>query len=156
MACHKFSSLNDSTPVSHASRRWKLAIRRCRWTSWSVPCCSSEPALPILPTPFEEERREPVLAPPKARLSCSCGLSALSCFSGGVSDLVNKTDQIDERDRPRDSSIHHSSIRSPSWKAGCFRASLTDLPKQETGDRVRFAPSPLVAPLPRRGGRDEG
>ena len=46
----KFSSRNGSTPASPASRRWKPATRQCRWTSWSVPCWTSEPAPPILPT----------------------------------------------------------------------------------------------------------
>ena len=38
-------------------------------------------------------------------------------------------------------------------EAGCLQASRTDLPEQGPGDRVRLAPSPLVAPLPRRSER---
>jgi hypothetical protein len=38
-------------------------------------------------------------------------------------------------------------------EVGCLQASLTDLPEQGAGDRVRLAPSPLVAPLPRRSER---
>jgi hypothetical protein len=36
---------------------------------------------------------------------------------------------------------------------GCLRASLLDLPEQGAGEQVRRAPSPLVAPLPRRSER---
>ena len=36
---------------------------------------------------------------------------------------------------------------------GYLRASFMYLPEQGTGDRVRLAPSPLVAPLPRRSER---
>ena len=106
MDCRKFSSRNGSTPASPASRKWKPATRQCRWTSWSVPCYSSEPALPILPMPFGEEKRKRVLAPPSPSL--------LSLWF--LVDLVSLGDKPDRSSCcPQDFSIHHSSLHIQHW-----------------------------------------
>ena len=57
---------NDSNPANLEWPKWKLAIRQCRWISWSVPSYFLEPAPPIWLKPFREEKREQVLTLPRA------------------------------------------------------------------------------------------
>ena len=104
-------------------------------------------------------------------------LVSLICFVRPVGE-PDKPDQQNKRDKPNQPNRPNKPARPPQplsyisvlsqttqnpelitqnfpkgVEVGCLRASLPDLPEQGTGDRVRLAPSPLVAPLPRRSER---
>ena len=78
--------------------------------------------------------------------ACLSGFSGSFSFFGlfgsfGSNSEINQTNKIDQTGEINEI----DQLR--------LHASLTDIPEQRAGERVRRAPSPLVAPLPRRSER---